>query len=63
METALVLAAVSGVCWALNIIVVRWALPRTGTPPLIGAAVGISVAAVVALDDRRCLGEYGTHER
>jgi len=49
MEMALVLAAVSGVCWALNIIVVRWALPRTGAPPLIGATVGISTAAVVAL--------------
>lgn len=49
METALVLAAASGVCWALNIIVVRWALPRTGAPAIIGAAVGISVAAVVAL--------------
>jgi drug/metabolite transporter (DMT)-like permease len=49
METALVLAAVSGVCWALNIIAVRWALPRTEAPALIGAVVGISVAAVVAL--------------
>lgn len=48
MDAAIVLAALSGACWAVNIVVVRWALSRTGAAPLVGAGVGITVAAVVA---------------
>lgn len=49
MNAAVVLALVSGTCWALNIVTVRWALGRTAAPPLAGAFVGVGVAAVVAV--------------
>jgi drug/metabolite transporter (DMT)-like permease len=49
MDAAIVLAAVAGAGWACNIVVVRWALVRTGAPALVGATVGVTVAAIVAL--------------
>ena len=49
METAGVLALISGVCWALNITIVKWALNRSNSSPLIGATVGVSIAAIVSL--------------
>ncbi len=49
METASLLAILSGTCWAVNITIVKWALNRTQASPLIGATVGVSIAAVVAL--------------
>ncbi len=44
----MVLAALAGLFWATNIVIVRWGLTRTGTPPLVAAAVGVTVAAAVA---------------
>ncbi len=48
MDAAILFAAAAGVCWALNIVVVSWALPRTGAAAPTAAFVGISVAAAVA---------------
>ncbi|MEM7287212.1 MAG: DMT family transporter [Actinomycetota bacterium] len=48
MTAAIVLAAVAGAGWALNIVIVRWGLDRTGASPTVGAFVGVSVAAAVA---------------
>lgn len=45
MDAAIVLAAVAGACWAVNIVIVRWALERTRAPALVAATVGVAVAA------------------
>ena len=45
---ALLLALVSGTAWGVNIVVVRWALTKTGTRSDVGALVSIGTAAVVA---------------
>ncbi|MBN4059506.1 DMT family transporter [Acidimicrobium ferrooxidans] len=47
MDVAVALALIAGVAWAVNIVIVRWALDRTDGPPLAGAFVGVAVAAVV----------------
>jgi len=49
MEIASLLAVVSGVCWAVNITIVKWALNRSSASALIGATVGVSIAAIVSL--------------
>ncbi|MDH3753104.1 MAG: DMT family transporter, partial [Acidimicrobiia bacterium] len=48
MDAAIVFAALAGLCWAVNIVIVRWALDRTHAPALVGATVGIAVATAVA---------------
>lgn len=48
MDAAILLAALAGVAWAVNIVVVRWGLDRTGAPPLVAATVGVTIAAVVS---------------
>ena len=47
METASLLAIISGVCWATNITIVKWALNRSSA--LVGATVGVTIAAIVSL--------------
>ena len=60
METASVLAIISGICWATNITIVNWALTRSRASALVGAAVGVTIAALVSLalaflsGSRRC---------
>ncbi len=49
MDIAIVLSLTAGVAWAVNIVVVRWALDRSSAPPMAGAFVGVAVAAVCAL--------------
>ena len=49
METASLLAITSGVCWATNITIVKWALNRSRASALVGATVGVSIAAIVSL--------------
>lgn len=49
MDDAIVLAAVAGVFWALNIVIVRWAIGRSQVPALAGAFVGVGLAALVAV--------------
>jgi len=49
METASVLAIISGICWATNITIVKWALTRSRASALVGAAVGVTIAALVSL--------------
>ena len=49
METASLLAVISGVCWATNITIVKWALNRSRASALVGATVGVSIAAIVSL--------------
>ena len=49
METASVLAIISGICWAINITIVKWALNRSRASALVGATVGVSIAAIVSL--------------
>ena len=49
METASLLAIISGVCWATNITIVKWALNRSRASTLVGATVGVSIAAIVSL--------------
>lgn len=49
MDAAVVLAVVAGAAWAVNIVIVRWGLMRTNAPALVAAAVGVTVAAVVAI--------------
>ena len=49
METASLLAIISGVCWATNITIVKWALNRSRASALVGATVGVSIAAIVSL--------------
>ena len=49
METASLLAIISGVCWATNITIVKWALSRSRASALVGATVGVSIAAIVSL--------------
>jgi len=49
MEAASVLAIVSGICWAINITIVKWALNRSRASALVGATVGVSIAAIVSL--------------
>lgn len=49
MDTAIILAALAGFFWAANIVIVRWALHRVTTTPMAAAAVGVGVAALVAL--------------
>ena len=44
METASLLAIISGVCWATNITIVKWALNRSRASALVGATVGVSIA-------------------
>ena len=48
MNLATALALVSGTGWGVNMIVVRWALDRTGARSDVGSLVSIGVAAVVA---------------
>ena len=48
MTVAGVLAMTAGTAWALNIVIVRWAVGRGDTPPLAGAVVGVAVAAATA---------------
>ena len=49
METASLLAIISGVCWATNITIVKWALNRSRASALVGATVGVSIATIVSL--------------
>ena len=49
METASLLAIISGVCWATNITIVKWARNRSRASALVGATVGVSIAAIVSL--------------
>jgi|TARA_B100001094_G_scaffold290659_1_gene308417 drug/metabolite transporter (DMT)-like permease len=49
METASLLAIISGTCWAINITIVKWALNRSNASALIGATVGVTIAAFVSL--------------
>ena len=49
METASLLAIISGVCWATNITIVKWALNRSRASALVGATVGVTIAAIVSL--------------
>ena len=49
METASLLEIISGVCWATNITIVKWALNRSRASALVGATVGVSIAAIVSL--------------
>ncbi len=49
METASLLAIISGICWATNITIVKWALNRSHASALVGATVGVSIAAGVSL--------------
>ncbi len=49
METASLLAIISGICWATNITIVKWALNRSHASALVGATVGVSIAASVSL--------------
>lgn len=49
MDFAVVLSLIAGFGWAVNIVVVRWALDRSAAPPMAGAFVGVAVAAVCAL--------------
>ena len=49
METASLLAIISGVCWATNITIVKWALNRSHASALVGATVGVTIAAIVSL--------------
>lgn len=49
MTAAIALALLAGAAWAVNIVVVRWGLEHTGTPAVVGAAVGVTVAAATAL--------------
>ena len=49
MDAAIVLAALAGIAWAINIVIVRWALERTKAPALVAATVGVTIAAIVAL--------------
>lgn len=49
MTAAVALAVLAGAAWAVNIVVVRWGLDRTGVPPVVGALVGVMIAAVTAL--------------
>ncbi len=49
MDAAIALSLVAGVGWAVNIVTVRWALDRTGAPPMAGALVAIGIAAGVAI--------------
>ena len=48
MDGAIILAVAAGAAWAVNIVVVRWALDSTEAPPLIAAAVGVTIGACVA---------------
>ncbi len=48
MNIATVLALVSGTGWGVNMILVRWALDRTGARSDVGALVSIGIAAAVA---------------
>lgn len=48
MNLALLLALVSGTAWGVNIVVVRWALTKTGARSDVGALVSIGAAALVA---------------
>ena len=47
--TAAALALLAGAAWAVNIVVVRWGLERTGVAPNVGAFVGVAVAALTAV--------------
>ena len=47
--TAAALALLAGAAWAVNIVIVRWGLDRTGVAPNVGAFVGVAVAAITAL--------------
>ena len=49
METASLFAIISGVCWATNITIVKWALNRSRASALVGATVGVTIAAIVSL--------------
>lgn len=57
MDDAIVLAAIAGVCWAMNIVIVRWAIDRSGVPALAGAFVGVTLAALVAVAVAVAFGE------
>jgi len=48
VDAAIVLAALAGCAWAINIVIVRWGLQRTSASPVASAFVGVSVAALVA---------------
>ncbi len=49
MTAAVVLAVLAGAAWAVNIVIVRWGLERTGVPAVVGASVGVTIAAATAL--------------
>jgi O-acetylserine/cysteine efflux transporter len=57
MNAAMLLAALAGCGWAINIVVVRWALGRTGAPSLVAASVGVTFAALVAASIAVAAGE------
>jgi len=48
VDVAIILAVLAGAAWAVNIVIVRWALDQTSAPPLIAAAVGVTIGALVA---------------
>lgn len=48
VDAAITLAVLAGAAWAVNIVVVRWALDETSAPPLIAAAVGVTIGAAVS---------------
>lgn len=48
MTLAISLAAIAGSAWAINIIIVRVALERTGASAVVGAFMGVAIAAGVA---------------
>jgi len=48
VSAATALALLSGCAWGLNMIIVRWALDKTGAKSDVGALVSIGVAAIVA---------------
>lgn len=49
MDTAVVLALVSGTAWGVNMVIVRWSLARTNASSDVGALVSIATAAVIAV--------------
>ena len=49
MTAAIALAVLAGAAWAINIVVVRWGLERTGVPAVVGALVGVTIAAATAV--------------
>ena len=49
MTAAIVLAVLAGAAWAINIVIVRWGLDHTEVSAVVGAAVGVVIAAATAV--------------